>query len=80
MLNIVILEFQKQPKDLIKPIQHTINLQPVARHRISRRDEGALVERKSPGRPRITSNNMDRTSSEFQERIPRGVLRTFRWS
>ncbi|ULT98873.1 hypothetical protein L3Y34_000313 [Caenorhabditis briggsae] len=29
----------KQPKDLIEPIQHTINLQPVARHRISRRDE-----------------------------------------
>ncbi|UMM21563.1 hypothetical protein L5515_003187 [Caenorhabditis briggsae] len=32
----------KQPKDLIEPIQHTINLQPVARHRISRRDEVSI--------------------------------------
>ncbi|ULT98874.1 hypothetical protein L3Y34_000314 [Caenorhabditis briggsae] len=45
----------KQPKDLIEPIQHTINLQPVARHRISRRDE---LEPDSPPQtaPRYSRN------------------------
>ncbi|UMM21564.1 hypothetical protein L5515_003187 [Caenorhabditis briggsae] len=44
----------KQPKDLIEPIQHTINLQPVARHRISRRDESGdqqyITKRQPPSR------------------------------
>ncbi|UMM21566.1 hypothetical protein L5515_003187 [Caenorhabditis briggsae] len=42
----------KQPKDLIEPIQHTINLQPVARHRISRRDESG--DQQQTGRYSIT--------------------------
>ncbi|CAP21765.2 Protein CBG00473 [Caenorhabditis briggsae] len=45
----------KQPKDLIEPIQYTINLQHVARHHISRRD---VLEPDSPPQtaPRYSRN------------------------